>query len=664
MELKYIWTGEFRVLNGLDLNFSHNGDEGFKFESNELKHFSVKKTALDFNSKISSITAIAGQNGSGKSSICELLLGIEGSLDEENKEFHFKFKGIICVGNYIFYHQDTNLNNIQQIEANGYNAIPYNEAPFYRLDEEIHKNIKEIGIVYYSNALDWRLNSDRTGVYSALSLIENDFIRSTIFDPITLTEKIQPNFIQAHYYEEFNRIVRFYLNFNSDIPFPTPKHFILSLTHSKNNYGLYFREVFKDHEDLEKLECLEEKILFPWENTVKNTAEGNIFEIEKSALVKCYTQLYCFNLIIALAIKINLFPDIKSFTKIITNDVNYELIPDIFDVFTKHYLRFPRYRELISYTDYINNLNKIYSKLLTVAEFSIIRKEAQDDYIGLTNSFYRARGNFNVPNTKENAKIVLELMDLEEHYLDHNNMRSRGITNFSFSTENSTGEYNYFTLFGRLFHGILNNQRTNKSKNIILILDEADLGFHPTWKKKLLKWTIDFLKNLDKVNILNDRHSNISSCKFQIIFTTHSPYLLSDLTSENLIQLDNQSGSVRILDYDSNKLTFGANIHNLLADNFFMNDGLIGDFAKEKIQSVISTLNKYQTNKRLKNIIEEDFQKEKYDCLKIISIIGDNIVRNKLLEMYIEIFDDEQGIKREIKILENRINYLKSKQKE
>jgi len=37
--------------------------------------------------------------------------------------------------------------------------------------------------------------------------------------------------------------------------------------------------------------------------------------------------------------------------------------------------------------------------------------------------------------------------------------------------------------------------------------------------------------------------------------------------------------------------TFGANIHTLLSHGFFMEDGLMGEFAKEKINEVIKFLN-------------------------------------------------------------------------
>ena len=50
---------------------------------------------------------------------------------------------------------------------------------------------------------------------------------------------------------------------------------------------------------------------------------------------------------------------------------------------------------------------------------------------------------------------------------------------------------------------------------------------------------------------------------------------------------------------DRPQKSFGANIHDLLADSFFIGDGLIGDFAKEKINETIEELKKDGTYKKI-----------------------------------------------------------------
>jgi predicted ATP-dependent endonuclease of OLD family len=113
---------------------------------------------------------------------------------------------------------------------------------------------------------------------------------------------------------------------------------------------------------------------------------------------------------------------------------------------------------------------------------------------------------------------------------------------------------------------ILLDKIKEKNTNLIVYLDEPDLTLHPEWQRR-------FVDNLVKV---------FSSCDKQIHFviTTHSPFLISDLPRENIIFLEDGKEANGL---NGKKQTFGANIHTLLSDSFFMEDGLMGEFAKSKI---------------------------------------------------------------------------------
>ena len=106
-----------------------------------------------------------------------------------------------------------------------------------------------------------------------------------------------------------------------------------------------------------------------------------------------------------------------------------------------------------------------------------------------------------------------------------------------------------------------------------------------------------------------------------LIITTHSPFLLSDIPKQNIIFLDkDENGNCKVVDgLKEKKQTFGANIHTLLSDSFFMEDGLMGEFAKSKIDKAITLLNK--------DTLDE---KELKYCEQIISIIGEPIIKNQL----------------------------------
>ena len=147
-------------------------------------------------------------------------------------------------------------------------------------------------------------------------------------------------------------------------------------------------------------------------------------------------------------------------------------------------------------------------------------------------------------------------------------------------------------------------------KNFLFFLDEPDLSLHPEWQQNFLS---------EFINLFSGRTQNI-----HLVFTTHSPFLISDLPKKNIIFLDkDEENNIQIIDGLKDKeQTFGANIHTLLSDSFFMDD-LMGAFAKNEIQKVISFLNSNKTNLKMKNITKS-----------IINVIGEPFLKDKLLDMY------------------------------
>lgn len=167
--------------------------------------------------------------------------------------------------------------------------------------------------------------------------------------------------------------------------------------------------------------------------------------------------------------------------------------------------------------------------------------------------------------------------------------------------------------------------------NFIVLLDEIELGFHPNWQKNIIGYFLDFLLF-------------IPNKKFHLIFSSHSPFILSDVPKQNIVFLKDG----KQVDALEKKQTFGANIHTLLADGFFMDGGLMGEFAKEKIEEVIKFLNS-----------DKSKIKDKKDVLNIIDIIGEPFLKQKLKDMYFKKFNDN-SIDEQIKKLELEIERLKN----
>ena len=137
------------------------------------------------------------------------------------------------------------------------------------------------------------------------------------------------------------------------------------------------------------------------------------------------------------------------------------------------------------------------------------------------------------------------------------------------------------------------------------------------------------------------------------IVTSHSPFILSDLPKENIIFLEKGK---QVYPFENGQ-TFGVNIHTLLSHGFFMKDGLMGEFAKSKIDDVINYLN----NKK------SEIRNDK-DAQNIIDIIGEPIIKRELQRMLknkMELSNKTEidTIKSQIELLTERLKKLEPKDK-
>ena len=137
----------------------------------------------------------------------------------------------------------------------------------------------------------------------------------------------------------------------------------------------------------------------------------------------------------------------------------------------------------------------------------------------------------------------------------------------------------------------------------------------------------------------------------QIILTTHDPLTLSDIPKHNVIFLEKaEEGKCRIS--SEVQKTFGANITDLLADSFFIKDGLIGDFAKNKIEKVINWINEIRSKNKV--LLEDELEY----CKNVIELIDERVIKLKLSEMITELLPDNtfynEMIDKEIEKLQNQ----------
>lgn len=142
----------------------------------------------------------------------------------------------------------------------------------------------------------------------------------------------------------------------------------------------------------------------------------------------------------------------------------------------------------------------------------------------------------------------------------------------------SSGEMQLLqTLSVHLYH-VRNIMSINGSrmqyKYINMIFDELEICFHPEYQRIFIKKMLDIIMNLE----LNKKIS------FNIFLITHSPFILSDIPLQRILFLDKGN-----MDNQKRNNTFAGNIGEMVFDSFFMKSP-IGEFAEEKLKMVIKCL--------------------------------------------------------------------------
>lgn len=111
-------------------------------------------------------------------------------------------------------------------------------------------------------------------------------------------------------------------------------------------------------------------------------------------------------------------------------------------------------------------------------------------------------------------------------------------------------------------------------ENVTVVLEEVELYFHPEYQKSYLNY---LLEQIERAELSRLKRINL-------IFITHSPFILSDVVRSEILCLeDGKQARIELK-------TFGANIHDMLKHPFFMRNGTIGDFAQKIINKIIVSL--------------------------------------------------------------------------
>ena len=183
----------------------------------------------------------------------------------------------------------------------------------------------------------------------------------------------------------------------------------------------------------------------------------------------------------------------------------------------------------------------------------------------------------------------------------------------------SSGEYQYAKIWGVLEeYGVRVKMMTQGQKyseaiqpNLILLLDEPENYMHPEMCRT-------FIRNLNV--LLSKRNPNT---ELQVLISTHSPFMLSDVMASHVIKMDYDENGKCVIS-ESEKPYYAANIHSIMADGFFL-EYTIGEQARIFLEDKFKLLQRLTCMNR--NLSSSE--KEELTMIRsLIPNIGDALIRH------------------------------------
>lgn len=175
----------------------------------------------------------------------------------------------------------------------------------------------------------------------------------------------------------------------------------------------------------------------------------------------------------------------------------------------------------------------------------------------------------------------------------------------------SSGEMAFLGYWGRIL-GFLDSQgwRDGKKHQLIVFLDEMETSLHPEWQRRLVWDTIRFFETFAPL------------VRVHIIFASHSPILLSDIPKGNICFLplrrntyfNKRMDKIWRTQLDEMDNTFALDIFDLYRIPFFLHNGTIGEFARNKLNIACE-----------KNVVRQKDGTDQGE--EIIRLIGDDFLR-------------------------------------
>ena len=621
MELVYLWVEDYKNIHRQGFNFSPRFNCSYDDVKNELTIDKNKNYIPDFFGENINVTAIVGKNGSGKSSVFEVLTYLywQGLIKNEKDKTFFLYR----IGNNF---------NIQCENYKIHSGKPFKDFININNNTKIKSPTvfsarTQMPLISFSNCI-----SDMThnGQLNNLKTYDKFYNGIQPKDPMMKSKGLYDNFNQKfQYILQENKGFFSFLNEN--------------FTFDNYQFELHIYELgaWVSGDELYRS-------ILPLEK------EGNtLFRDITSKNHKMYFYRFMALYIISKSEGVISYDDIEQKSRKEKDAYSKEHIFDNVErLFKQKTFDAKTYDEVLDIC--LKALEPSFKKLEEEVRKSFKREDFSSTEVEkLFKKYTYDEGEiwksdiFSVKEKKikDTIKTPLEIELLEAKILRCNFINKKN-SEYSFLNL-SSGEKLYLNVLTNYAYTLFGLE--NKYKGVMLF-DEIELSFHPDWQKRLLNHLLHISQSISTMKNKN--------FYLHLLFSSHSPFLLSDLPKENVIFLKDGKEDEGV----KHKQTFGQNIHTLLSDSFFMDDGLMGEFAKSKINGIVDFHKEIEKENADIEALKKVYEEKRDKFYQTQSIVGEaylkQILDNHLLEIDKILLGKDRAKERKKKRLQEEIARL------
>lgn len=560
----------------------------------------------DYYGKNISISAIVGVNGSGKSSLFEMLYRIINNVSAlferyENRNAARKLyfiEGLYCE---LFYIVDGKLCHISCQGSTIKFKLPNGEKELSTAKKSTNDNLLNDFIKDAWEGLFFTIVTN----YSMQSFITNDYINERIVDLKTQTEKEEESWINSLFHKNDGYMTPIVLNpyrDNGKIDMNKEHRLTISrlsscLIHARNNKknfinGYDLQDVKYEYNANFVTEKIQEETGIPIKDIWNYAPNKNVPPLYVDVILESYGI------------------DLQNFAK---RDEIYKRAA-VYLAFKTLIIatRYPSYNEYQKYAMPKNLFSKVDVDTATSKALQNLVKAIKADNSHITLKVRQMKHFLEAlsRNAFEEVDLITAPICVDSYIRRvSGNPESKKINDIqeflppSFFTceielkrikdekieiiplaRLSSGERQYLYTFSTFIYHTLNLLSIHSDNRVRfcrvnLVMDEVEICFHPEYQRRFISEMIGYIERLG----LN------KNMAFNILIATHSPFILSDILKGNILYLDDGKNA-NITDEFKNP--FCANICDLLYQSFFLKEGFIGEYSRQKLRSIFLLLNK------------------------------------------------------------------------